>query len=576
MTYSPDGKFLAAGDWDGWLRWWDIAKEKTIWETKVPQYELRLMAVSPDGKTLATAGSDALIRLWDTRPGKEKPASTIPLSSTHDLAMHPSGQSVVAADHDGKLRQWDLNTGKIQRAIANDQRFASVAFEPGTANLVTIFNQQLHRWNFDDNRFIPLALAKNIEPPIGFAFSGNGKVLVTLTKDKVFLWDWPTMKLRHTWSLLDPKQPEPECDLWSFALSPEGDRLLTYVSLEVRGSARAHGLELWDMQGKKLHEYIKRSDQGLFSYNRFLAILPGQQGVLLSPLNHSFFPNDKELESLRIIGPIHDKKIRKFIAPKNRRNQGERVSDHAAFSPDGRTIASGERDHNITIYETASGLPRRVLEGHRGPHSHVAFTPDGKRLVSFNSDLTGLVWDLRLASTLAQPPTMAQWQTAWSELLSTTDGLKVHDAMARLAALPTQTIDLLQKQLTPAKIIDPKRLEQLFAELDSAKFPVRDQAYLELDKLGEDVLLPMRAHLKKNPPLEVARRLERLIDKHDPDNPPPARLRELRAIEILEQLGTLEARKLLETLAAGPPTARRTQDAAAALGRLDRVAKSNP
>ena len=45
-------------------------------------------------------------------------------------------------------------------------------------------------------------------------------------------------------------------------------------------------------------------------------------------------------------------------------------------------------------------------------------------------------------------------------------------------------------------------------------------------------------------------------------------LRPTRALELLEHLGTPEARRLLQTLASGNPSARLTIDAAAALRRL--------
>jgi hypothetical protein len=47
------------------------------------------------------------------------------------------------------------------------------------------------------------------------------------------------------------------------------------------------------------------------------------------------------------------------------------------------------------------------------------------------------------------------------------------------------------------------------------------------------------------------------------------RLQALRAVEVLERVGTPEARRLLETLAGGAPGARLTWEARAALGRLD-------
>jgi hypothetical protein len=50
----------------------------------------------------------------------------------------------------------------------------------------------------------------------------------------------------------------------------------------------------------------------------------------------------------------------------------------------------------------------------------------------------------------------------------------------------------------------------------------------------------------------------------------PDALRHLRAIQVLEQIGSPDARQVLASLAQGAPAAPATRDAAAALARLDR------
>ncbi|MGB6177136.1 MAG: hypothetical protein WBF43_12555 [Methylocella sp.] len=51
-----------------------------------------------------------------------------------------------------------------------------------------------------------------------------------------------------------------------------------------------------------------------------------------------------------------------------------------AFSPDGRTLASGSGDKTIKLWGMASGELLRTLTGHTNSVVSVAFSPDGGRL----------------------------------------------------------------------------------------------------------------------------------------------------------------------------------------------------
>jgi WD40 repeat protein/uncharacterized caspase-like protein len=65
-----------------------------------------------------------------------------------------------------------------------------------------------------------------------------------------------------------------------------------------------------------------------------------------------------------------------------------------AFSPDGKTLASGSWDNTIKLWEVATGQELRTLTGHSSYVTAVAFSPDGKMLASGSWDKTIRFWNL--------------------------------------------------------------------------------------------------------------------------------------------------------------------------------------
>ncbi|RKU06353.1 hypothetical protein C6503_26015 [Candidatus Poribacteria bacterium] len=65
-----------------------------------------------------------------------------------------------------------------------------------------------------------------------------------------------------------------------------------------------------------------------------------------------------------------------------------------AFSPDGKTLASGMWRGPIHLWDTVTGQKKKTLTGHTRWVQHLLFSEDGQTLISTSGDQTVLVWDL--------------------------------------------------------------------------------------------------------------------------------------------------------------------------------------
>jgi WD40 repeat protein len=68
----------------------------------------------------------------------------------------------------------------------------------------------------------------------------------------------------------------------------------------------------------------------------------------------------------------------------------------AAWSPDGKRIASGGYDATVQVWDAADGGHAYTYRGHSGGVYALSWSPDGKRIASGSFDQTVQVWLAKL------------------------------------------------------------------------------------------------------------------------------------------------------------------------------------
>jgi RNA polymerase sigma factor (sigma-70 family) len=83
-----------------------------------------------------------------------------------------------------------------------------------------------------------------------------------------------------------------------------------------------------------------------------------------------------------------------------------------AFTPDNKTLASGSWDKTIRLWDVATGRQLQILNSHQNWVLSVAFSPDGKSLASGSGDNTIRLWDPGMGKELQQLQGHRDWVRA--------------------------------------------------------------------------------------------------------------------------------------------------------------------
>ena len=229
----------------------------------------------------------------------------------------------------------------------------------------------------------------------------------------------------------------------------------------------------------------------------------------------------------------------------------------------------------VEIWELASGQLRMQFSDLTTYSYCLAFSPDSSVLAASMSDTTILLWDLTGRGGRPVADSSRDWNpdSLWGDLDSA-DAQREHRAIVRLWSNPKEGLALLKEKLSPAQDfrLDRTTTMRLVGELDDRSSQVRQRAFERLRRAGKSMEGSLRQALQGQPSAEMRTRLEALLAEATSGSPPREMIRPLRALEVLEHIGSSEARQLVEKLAGGGADAMLTVEARSSLERMTRRA----
>lgn len=372
VTFSPDGRYLAAGSANGEVRLWQIVDSLdglTLGEIDLLWTTLNTLddwiwsvAFHPTGKTLASANDNFTIKFWDVSSGDCLTTLRGHTDRVWSLSFSPDGTLLASASDDQTVRLWDGVTGELLTVLTEHQhRVVCVRFSPDGEILASASNDQTIRfWDVATTTEIMVIDDEGCKT-VAIDFNPNGRLLASGGEDKLIkIWNVSTGEcLAELHGHTDR--------ISTLAFSPDGRTLAS--------GSDDQTIRVWDLE----------------SY-ACLQVMQGHTGLIWSIAfnpDNNLLASGSEDQTLKLWSPMSGYCMRTLQGYTNQ-------IWSAAFSPDGAIVAAGYEDHTVKLWDIQNGRILRTLSGHTSRVRALAFSKDGMTLVSGSEDRTIRLWNMRM------------------------------------------------------------------------------------------------------------------------------------------------------------------------------------
>ena len=611
ICFTPDGKYVLArsGSPESPPIWWDAETGKIVSaKTGSPGSARSLIEYGPvprlpifsaNGRTMITVREAQMVRVMDTGTGEmRKEIANI----DGILGLAADGRTLIGWAPGGIPQCWNTETGKALWPEIPDRSHAGnvsrVEFSPNGRLLVSVgADGEARIWDVDTRT----VLSKHSTAPGGpVLFSSDGRFLFLCSASDIIQWDvvnhqsvrrlkvmgWAIEQTKgfvglalsrdqiSLTALADLEKEEWLLSAWTIAsgeqvvqkkLDLAGNRLALWPGeaiLSQKGEVcdARNAKVLFAIQSPRDDMANRWCGRTVVAQSGAMAVCaaePAKPGAELNPWPPPMEQPAPSVPPLCVI----DTEIGRVVQTIQTEKTGV-----FELSPNGRWLAMIE-PHGFGIWETSSG--RHVQSFAQTGVRSLAFNPNNHTIATGLANGTVIIWDLTPVGFHAKSEmTSEELQETWTHLTGA-DCARALEAIWLLTAAKSDAVAFLATQLKSITPVSDEHLQKLISDLDSSRYAVREAALRELAGLGDRALPAVRKAKRGSLSQEAQWRVDRLLNRRFiPLSSQTVQF--LRAVEVLERIGSPEARQELTKLSAGDPRVIETRAVREALEHLSR------
>jgi len=118
IALSPDGKYIALGYSDSYIRILETDSEQLIYEFEAHKNSVFSLVFSPDGLFLLSGSRDAHLSIWSVMDGfKQKETIVAHMFAINNIVYNPDGNSFATCSMDKSIKIWDAKGFNLLKVI---------------------------------------------------------------------------------------------------------------------------------------------------------------------------------------------------------------------------------------------------------------------------------------------------------------------------------------------------------------------------------------------------------------------------------------------------------------------------